>query len=152
MYYSPGHLAQPCTERWLVSLQLFNILAIIGLIPVYDRVFVPLLARFGKKMTLLQRIGAPPAALKLALSRMSSEALQHPCLAAACLAVCKTTAQPTSSGYQECAPICASCVHLLQLQLLIVPGMPLCRLGPGGVCAEHADGGVGGAPTAGDVP
>jgi POT family len=39
-------------------MQLFNILAIIGLIPVYDRVFVPLLSRFGKKMTLLQRIGA----------------------------------------------------------------------------------------------
>jgi len=36
----------------------FNIAAIIGLIPVYDRVFVPLLHRFGKKLTLLQRIGA----------------------------------------------------------------------------------------------
>lgn len=33
-------------------------MAIIGLIPVYDRVFVPLLNRFGKKLTLLQRIGA----------------------------------------------------------------------------------------------
>jgi POT family len=46
-----------------VHLQLFNILAIIGLIPVYDRVFVPLLARFGKKMTLLQRIGTLVASL-----------------------------------------------------------------------------------------
>ena len=45
-----------CTDA-RQSLQLFNILAIIGLIPVYDRVFVPLLSRFGKKMTLLQRIG-----------------------------------------------------------------------------------------------
>jgi POT family len=52
----------------LVSLQLFNILAIIGLIPVYDRVFVPLLARFGKKMTLLQRIGAPLGTLRPACS------------------------------------------------------------------------------------
>lgn len=65
-----------------MHLQLFNILAIIGLIPVYDRVFVPLLARFGKKMTLLQRIGAPLAAHKLALSRTSSEVLMHPRLAA----------------------------------------------------------------------
>lgn len=43
---------------WFAHMQLFNILAIIGLIPVYDRVFVPLVARFGKKLTLLQRIGA----------------------------------------------------------------------------------------------
>ena len=39
------------------SLALFNILTIVGLIPVYDRVFVPLLHRFGRKLTLLQRIG-----------------------------------------------------------------------------------------------
>ena len=42
------------------SLSLFNILAIICLIPVYDRIFVPLLDRFGKRLTLLQRIGASP--------------------------------------------------------------------------------------------
>ena len=40
------------------SLALFNILSIVCLIPVYDRVFVPLLHRFGRKLTLLQRIGA----------------------------------------------------------------------------------------------
>ena len=40
------------------SLALFNIVAIVGLIPVYDRLFVPLLQRFGRKLTLLQRIGA----------------------------------------------------------------------------------------------
>ncbi len=39
------------------SLALFNILTIVGLIPVYDRLFVPLLQRFGRKLTLLQRIG-----------------------------------------------------------------------------------------------
>ncbi len=39
------------------SLALFNILTIVGLIPVYDRLFVPLLHRFGRKLTLLQRIG-----------------------------------------------------------------------------------------------
>jgi peptide/histidine transporter 3/4 len=40
------------------SLALFNILSIVCLIPVYDRIFVPLLHRFGRKLTLLQRIGA----------------------------------------------------------------------------------------------
>lgn len=40
------------------SLSLFNIGAIIALIPVYDRVFVPLLHKFGGKLSLLQRIGA----------------------------------------------------------------------------------------------
>lgn len=43
------------------SLSLFNIFSIVALIPVYDRVFVPLLARFGRKLTLLQRIGVPSA-------------------------------------------------------------------------------------------
>ena len=40
------------------SLSLFNIFSIVALIPVYDRIFVPTLARFGRKLTLLQRIGA----------------------------------------------------------------------------------------------
>ena len=39
------------------SLALFNILSIVTLIPVYDRIFVPLMQRFGRKLTLLQRIG-----------------------------------------------------------------------------------------------
>lgn len=53
-----GTYCRLCLSDKSVSLQLFNIAAIIGLIPVYDRVFVPLLHRFGKKLTLLQRIGA----------------------------------------------------------------------------------------------
>ena len=43
------------------SLSLFNVVSIVVLIPVYDRLFVPLLARFGRKLTLLQRIGGAPA-------------------------------------------------------------------------------------------
>ena len=43
------------------SLSLFNVISIVALIPVYDRLFVPLLARFGRKLSLLQRIGAPAA-------------------------------------------------------------------------------------------
>ncbi|DBA89647.1 hypothetical protein WJX79_009961 [Trebouxia sp. C0005] len=39
------------------SLALFNTISIIALIPVYDRVLVPGLRYFGKKITLLQRIG-----------------------------------------------------------------------------------------------
>ncbi|KAK9827526.1 hypothetical protein WJX74_008315 [Apatococcus lobatus] len=39
------------------SLSIFNTLAIIVLIPLYDSAFIPLLRRFGKKITLLQRIG-----------------------------------------------------------------------------------------------
>ena len=39
------------------SLALFNTLSIILLIPVYDRGLVPLLRRFGTKLTLLSRIG-----------------------------------------------------------------------------------------------
>lgn len=53
-------------------MQLFNILAIIGLIPVYDRVFVPLLARFGKKMTLLQRIGGYLHCIRLLCARIQA--------------------------------------------------------------------------------
>ena len=37
------------------SLALFNTVSIIALIPLYDRVLVPLLTRFGKKLSLLQR-------------------------------------------------------------------------------------------------
>lgn len=57
------------------SLSLFNIAAIIGLIPVYDRVFVPLLARFGKKLTLLQRIGW--GLVVCALSMLVSAWVEH---------------------------------------------------------------------------
>ena len=39
------------------SLALFNTVSIIALIPLYDRGLVPLLSRFGKKLSLLQRIG-----------------------------------------------------------------------------------------------
>ena len=39
------------------SLALFNTVSIIALIPVYDRILVPSLRYFGKKITLLQRIG-----------------------------------------------------------------------------------------------
>lgn len=39
------------------SLALFNTISIIALIPVYDRILVPSLRYFGKKITLLQRIG-----------------------------------------------------------------------------------------------
>ena len=39
------------------SLALFNTVSIIALIPVYDRILVPSLHYFGKKITLLQRIG-----------------------------------------------------------------------------------------------
>lgn len=40
------------------SLALFNTLSIIVLIPLYDRGLVPLLRRFGSRVSLLQRIGA----------------------------------------------------------------------------------------------
>ena len=39
------------------SLSLFNTISIIALIPVYDRGVVPLLQKFGIKITHLQRIG-----------------------------------------------------------------------------------------------
>ncbi len=39
------------------SLSIFNTLAIIVLIPLYDSGFIPLLRRCGRKITLLQRIG-----------------------------------------------------------------------------------------------
>ena len=39
------------------SLALFNTLSIILLIPIYDRGLVPLLRRFGTKLSLLSRIG-----------------------------------------------------------------------------------------------
>ena len=39
------------------SLALFNTISIIALIPVYDRILVPGLRYFGKKISLLQRIG-----------------------------------------------------------------------------------------------
>ena len=39
------------------SLSLFNTISIITLIPIYDRGVVPLLQRFGMKITHLQRIG-----------------------------------------------------------------------------------------------
>lgn len=42
------------------SLALFNIVAIIALIPVYDRIFVPLLRKMGGRLSLLQRIGGGP--------------------------------------------------------------------------------------------
>lgn len=43
------------------SLALFNTISIIVLIPIYDRGVVPLLRRFGMKLSHLQRIGAPHA-------------------------------------------------------------------------------------------
>ena len=43
------------------SLSLFNVVSIVALIPVYDRLFVPLLSKFGRKLSLLQRIGGPAA-------------------------------------------------------------------------------------------
>ena len=39
------------------SLSLFNTISIITLIPIYDRGVVPLLKKFGIKITHLQRIG-----------------------------------------------------------------------------------------------
>ena len=39
------------------SLALFNTISIIVLIPVYDKGLVPLLRKFGRQLTLLQRIG-----------------------------------------------------------------------------------------------
>lgn len=42
------------------SLALFNTISIIALIPVYDRLLVPGLRYFGKKISLLQRIGKHP--------------------------------------------------------------------------------------------
>ena len=41
------------------SLALFNTISIISLIPIYDRIVVPLLRRCGRKLSHLQRIGAP---------------------------------------------------------------------------------------------
>ena len=46
-----------CAQVPAASLALFNTLSIILLIPVYDRGLVPLLRRFGTKLTLLSRIG-----------------------------------------------------------------------------------------------
>ena len=43
------------------SLSLFNTISIITLIPIYDRGVVPLLQRFGVKITHLQRIGMAQA-------------------------------------------------------------------------------------------
>ena len=43
------------------SLALFNTISIIALIPVYDRILVPGLRYFGKKISLLQRIGRDSA-------------------------------------------------------------------------------------------
>ena len=40
------------------SLALFNTISIIVLIPIYDRIAVPLLRRAGCKLSHLQRIGA----------------------------------------------------------------------------------------------
>ena len=51
------------------SLALFNTLSIILLIPVYDRGLVPLLRRFGTKLTLLSRIG----------EAFSAHGLHHAC-------------------------------------------------------------------------
>ena len=42
------------------SLALFNTISIIVLIPIYDRIAVPLLRRAGCKLSHLQRIGARP--------------------------------------------------------------------------------------------
>lgn len=57
------------------SLSLFNIGAIIALIPVYDRVFVPLLHRLGTKLSLLQRIGW--GLVVCALSMVASAWVEH---------------------------------------------------------------------------
>lgn len=46
------------------SLALFNTISIIALIPVYDKGLVPLLARFGRKLSLLQRIGEAACVLR----------------------------------------------------------------------------------------
>ena len=46
------------------SLALFNTISIIALIPVYDRVLVPGLRYFGKKISLLQRIGRLTSCVK----------------------------------------------------------------------------------------
>ena len=47
-----GHFVIPSA-----SLALFNTISIIVLIPIYDRGVVPLLRRFGFKLSHLQRIG-----------------------------------------------------------------------------------------------
>ena len=47
------------------SLSLFNTISIITLIPIYDRGVVPLLQRFGIKITHLQRIGETQASRML---------------------------------------------------------------------------------------
>ena len=51
-YFRGGQLRIPAA-----SLALFNTVSIIALIPLYDRGLVPLLTCFGKKLSLLQRIG-----------------------------------------------------------------------------------------------
>ena len=43
------------------TMALFNTLAIILLIPLYDRALIPLLHAFGCKISHLQRIGGRPA-------------------------------------------------------------------------------------------
>lgn len=50
-----GHFVIPSA-----SLALFNTISIIVLIPIYDRGVVPLLRRFGMKLSHLQRIGEQP--------------------------------------------------------------------------------------------
>ena len=63
------------------SLALFNTLSIILLIPVYDRGLVPLLRRFGTKLTLLSRIGeAQGSRLRAALIsyRMPAHLIRMP--------------------------------------------------------------------------
>lgn len=57
------------------SLSLFNIGAIIALIPVYDRVLIPLLHKLGGKLSLLQRIGW--GLVVCALSMVASAWVEH---------------------------------------------------------------------------
>lgn len=68
------------------SLALFNTLSIILLIPIYDRGLVPLLRRFGTKLSLLSRIGeAQGLGLRAALVsyRMPAHLTRMPGAAAA---------------------------------------------------------------------
>ena len=68
------------------SLALFNILTIVGLIPVYDRLFVPLLHRFGRKLTLLQRIGMQRIGYELACAVPRCQAATVTLRSACCIA------------------------------------------------------------------
>lgn len=65
------------------SLSLFNTISIIALIPIYDRGVVPLLQKFGIKITHLQRIGGMPMSVvpsDVLIADLDSYLTELPCL------------------------------------------------------------------------